>query len=104
LEQEGGESDREPAELNRSSAEVSHVSVQRFGTGEGEEHAAEHHESLPRVVSHEPDRVHRIPGLEYLRRSDDAQQAEQPDCREPEQHDGPEDGPDPAGSPMLYRE
>ena len=95
---------REPADADRTLAEVPHVGVERFGAGEGEQHRAEHHERSQRVAGQEAVRVARVDGGQHGRIEPDVPQAHRAEGGEPQQADRAEHRADLRGAEALQRE
>ena len=65
-EQQGGQHDDIPGDAYRIAAEMAHVGIERLAAGDGEEHAAEHDETLPSVLRQKADGVPRIDGAGHF--------------------------------------
>ncbi len=65
VEEQAGHHQPEPRDANRSGAEVAHVRVERFPTGDDEKDGAEHDEPVIAIDDKELDGVGRIDRLEH---------------------------------------
>ncbi len=81
-----------------------HVGVERFATGNREEHAAQDCEVAPATMREQARGMARIDCRENHRLPDDRNETEQADDAEPDQHDGTENLADRAGAALLKPE
>ncbi|MNY28793.1 hypothetical protein D3C86_1627940 [compost metagenome] len=91
----------EPRAGNRLAAEVAHVGVQRFGTGQGQYHRAQDchaHAGMNDEETHAPHRVHR---LQHFRVLNDAVDTQCPQHHKPGHHDRSEQNADARGAMTL---
>ena len=92
-----------PGKPNRLRAEMPHVGVERFCTGDGEEHCAKDEESERREA---PGKLQRLPGIErreHRRHLHDRNRAEHRKRAEPDHHAGPEELAHRAAATVLDR-
>jgi hypothetical protein len=83
---------------------MSHVRIERLGTGDREEDRAERKERAKPVIAEKPRPVQRIERREDDRVSDNVRHAEHRQRRKPQNHDGPEHHADAGRAPALRDE
>ena len=91
----------EPVDLDRPLAEMSHVRVERLSSRRDKEDGTENEKSVEAVSRKEVERVGRIDRGEHGRVADDPGDAQDRESAEPDEHDRPEHGTDPAGPVSL---
>ena len=101
VEDEAREHDAEPGQADRRRAEMPHVGVERFGSRDAQEHAAEHQERREAARSNEAKAVERVHGDEHGWIVPDAGQPENRERQEPETHHGTEGLADALGPERL---
>ncbi|MNH12578.1 hypothetical protein D3C79_721240 [compost metagenome] len=95
---------REPGTGDRLATKVTHVGIQRLGTGQRQHHRTEDghaHARMHDEEAHRPDRVER---LEHFRALRDAMNAQRSEHQEPDDHDRAEQGADLRRAVLLYQE
>ena len=100
----GGEDDQQPGAPDRRAAEVSHVRVQRLGSGDGQDDGGQGEERGVEVAEQEADRVAGRQRLQDHRVRGDGPHAEHADHGEPDAHDRPEHSPHGARAQPLNQE
>ncbi len=104
VEQQAGERDAEPGDLDRAMPEVAEVCVQRLAARDDEEDGAQHHETAPQVLAEEEHRVVGGDRCQHPRLSDDLAQPKDADGAEPDQHYRSEERADPCRPAALQEE
>ena len=97
----GGEDDQQPGAPDRRPAEVPHVCVQRFGSGDGQDDSGQGEERGAEVPDQEGDGVAGRQRLQDHRVGGDAAHAEHAEHGEPDGHDRPEYSPHSARAQPL---
>ena len=104
IEQQGRQHEVNPRNADRLSAEMSHVGVERLGTGDREDDRTHGDERAHEIGSEEMDGVHRVEhGGEYRRVIHDVADAEHCKRDEVEDHHRPEHQPHSGGPARLAR-
>ena len=80
------------------------IRVERFATGNNQEHGAEHDETPPTVDREEFVSMNRIDGGQHLWRANDMSNSEQANCRKPNHRDWAEHRTHPSGAARLKEE
>src|SRR5512133_3720608 len=81
-----------------------HIGIKGLSAGHHQEDRPEDNEASPTVVDEEIDSMNRVNGGEYLRRTNNPDNAEKCEGCEPEKHDRTEHNPDPGGAAPLEAE
>jgi hypothetical protein len=99
----GGEDQDQPDPGDRRAAEVSHVRVQRLGSGDGEHHRGQREERGREMPGQEAEGVGRGQRLEDRRVGRDAAHPDDADRGEPDAHDRPEQAAHGTGAQSLQK-
>ena len=103
VEKQARQHDCKPRQADRRPAEMPHVRVQRLAPGDGKESGAENSKGHERgCMQQEIERIHWIECGQDAGRQQDSAHAQNPDCDEPDEHDGTEDSADESGPPSLH--
>ena len=94
----------EPRPADRPPAEVAHVGVECFASGQGQHHGAQREEGRRAVFDEKHHGVDRIECLEHLRILQDLPHAQSGQRAEPQHHDRPEQRPDARRAEALQQE
>src|SRR5690606_8367082 len=94
---EGGGHQPTPGGADRTTSEMPHISIERFGSGDGQKNGAQDDQGDEAVLVDEEHGVDGIDGSKNVGAVADMQGAQSRDHDEPEQHDRPEEAGDAAG-------
>src|SRR5207237_9524073 len=103
VQHESRKNEDEPRQPNRARAEVSHVGIQRFAAGHGQENSAENEKSVAMIRGKEPHRMRWIKRHQHVRFLHQMKKTECRDDHEPDEHHRPKHRADPRSPESLQK-